>query len=976
MVSTDALAGPTVGRETELADLEAMLGALAGRSSACVAIEGEPGIGKTRLLSELRRGAEERGCLVLAGAAAEFERDLPFSVWADALDAYVASQQLDLQAIWPPDVLLELGEILPSLRPPGLSPRSSPADERYRSHRAIRKLLELLAADRPLVLVLDDLHWSDGASIELISALLRRATDAPVLLALALRPGQVARRLSTALAVPSARRIVLGQLSETEAGKLLGDLDPRAAAAIYRHGGGNPFYLEQLARAGEEGRLPAALGGNGASTGVSGVPAAVTAALAEEIASLSAAERALLEAAAVAGEPFEPDLAAAIAELSVADGLTALDALLTLDLVRPTPVPRRFVFRHPLVRRAVYESAPGGWRLAAHARASATLAARGATAAERAHHVEQSANPGDEEAIALLLKAGVATAPRAPAAAVHWFEAALRLLPGDDRARQVDVRVALARALRSLGELERCRVTLLETLDLVPADEPAHRVELTARCAAVEHWLGRHEDAHARLVRAWEDLPDRSTPAAAALQIELAVDGLYELDFEQTVMMGRGALESSRATGDRVLTAAAASALCLGEAAAGQIDAAREHRKEALALVERMSDPELAPRLETLYYLGWAENYLEHYDDAVAHADRGIAIARATGEGRLLVPIMLIKGYTFEMQGRVAEAIELCETAVEATRLSASPHDLFWALFELAFARYHAGHLEAAITAAEESARIGGRLAGATMPAAGGGPGWVLGMSVFEAGDVERAWGIMRALGGDDLAHKIPVEKCFDWEVLALVELARGHREAADGYVRRAEEHAAMLGLRLPTALALRARAAVMLADDEPLEAARVSTESADVAAAAGARLPAAFALALAGRALAAAGEREPAIAMLRRAEGELDTCGSVRVRDEMRRELRRLGARAEPRGPATAEDSGVGALTKRELEIAGLVTDRKTNREIAAELFLSEKTVESHMRNIFVKLSASSRVEVARVVERDRREHDGAAPP
>ena len=92
-----------------------------------------------------------------------------------------------------------------------------------------------------------------------------------------------------------------------------------------------------------------------------------------------------------------------------------------------------------------------------------------------------------------------------------------------------------------------------------------------------------------------------------------------------------------------------------------------------------------------------------------------------------------------------------------------------------------------------------------------------------------------------------------------------------------------------------------------------------------------------------------------------------------MRRELRRLGARAEARGPATSDESGVASLTKRELEIALLVTDRKTNREIAAELFLSGKTVESHLRHIFNKLGVSSRVEVARTVEHDRREHEAA---
>ena len=171
-----------------------------------------------------------------------------------------------------------------------------------------------------------------------------------------------------------------------------------------------------------------------------------------------------------------------------------LDALLALDLVRPTPVPRRFVFRHPLVRRAVYEAAPGGWRLAAHGRAAAALAARGAAAAERAHHLEQCAGQGDEEAIGLLLEAGAAAAPRAPASAARWFETILRLLPASDE-RQVDVRVALASSLRSLGEFDHCRATLLDAIELLPADAAARRVELTAQCAAVEHWLGRHDEA-------------------------------------------------------------------------------------------------------------------------------------------------------------------------------------------------------------------------------------------------------------------------------------------------------------------------------------------------------------------------------------------------------------------------------------------------------------------------------------------------
>jgi DNA-binding NarL/FixJ family response regulator len=242
----------------------------------------------------------------------------------------------------------------------------------------------------------------------------------------------------------------------------------------------------------------------------------------------------------------------------------------------------------------------------------------------------------------------------------------------------------------------------------------------------------------------------------------------------------------------------------------------------------------------------------------------------------------------------------------------------------------------------------------------------------FELGETERARAEMRALGSDWLEHKVAVERCFDWEILGLVELAAGNRNSAGEYARRAEQNAERLGLRLPAAVAGRARAAVLLDAGDADGAARAACTSAELAERIGARLQAAFSRAIEGRALAAAGERTRAVAALREAERALDECGSLRVRDEMRRELRQLGARAEVRGPAGADDSGVGSLTKRELEIAELITDRLTNPQIAERLFLSKKTIETHIRNLFVKLGASSRVEVARIIERDRRERPG----
>ena len=328
----------------------------------------------------------------------------------------------------------------------------------------------------------------------------------------------------------------------------------------------------------------------------------------------------------------------------------------------------------------------------------------------------------------------------------------------------------------------------------------------------------------------------------------------------------------------------------------------------------------LARQLETLYYLGWTENYLERYDHAIAHAQRGIALARTTGEGRLLIPLMLVQGYPFEMQGRVQEAVAMCEGAVEAARLAANPHYLFWTLFELGWAHYYAGHLEAATDACEESLRIGGRLTKGTMPSAGGGPGWALGVCRFEAGDVQALLDTMQELGDADLDWAIPVEKCFNWEILALADIALGRPDSAAAYAARAEQDGAALDLKLPAAIAARTRAAVALAAGDAGVAVERSRASVAGAAAAGATMQEAFSRALLGRALAAAGERTEAIAELREAERALDGFGSVRPRDEVRRELRKLGRpqRAARAGEGGRLGSGLADQTRARDRTAG----------------------------------------------------------
>ncbi|MET1011621.1 MAG: AAA family ATPase, partial [Actinomycetota bacterium] len=242
-----------VGRADELEVVEQLLDELDRRSPSAIEVTGEPGIGKTRLLRELAARAEARGHLVLGGSASELERDLPFSVFVDSLDEYLRGLDPERLGALDDQARAELAHVFPSLWTLAHDREVAPQHERYRSHRAVRDLLERLAGPRPLVLVLDDIQWADSASVELLAALLRRPPASPVLTALALRPHPTRERLSSAVARAHRdglmSRIELGPLSLADAGAFLGPaVDAARTSSLYETSGGNPFYLQQLAR--------------------------------------------------------------------------------------------------------------------------------------------------------------------------------------------------------------------------------------------------------------------------------------------------------------------------------------------------------------------------------------------------------------------------------------------------------------------------------------------------------------------------------------------------------------------------------------------------------------------------------------------------------------------------------------------------------------------------------------------------------
>ena len=585
------------------------------------------------------------------------------------------------------------------------------------------------------------------------------------------------------------------------------------------------------------------------------MPAAVAAALGQEIDGLSERSRRLAWAAAVAGDPVDLDLAAATAALTDDEALGAMDELLARGVLRPTTVPRRYAFRHPIVRRAVYEAAGEAWRLRAHARAAAALADRPSATGARAHHIERCAHVGDQQAAALLEQAAREAAARAPAVAARWLAAALRLspdVPEQDGGRRLGMLVALASALVATGRLAEALVTLQEALDLVPPPLAELRVRLIAACAACENPLGRHDAAHARLRRALDALPDGSSAAAASLQVELAADALYESDFAAMREWATAAAETAQTLGELGLLTVAEGLLCFAEYGLGRMEAADEARVRSAERLDALPDDQLAARLDAPHYLGFAEYFCEHFDDAARHFRRGIEVSRGAGQGQFVVQMMVGLAHSLERLGALREASNVAEAAVEAARLAGNRQVVGFALVAEAWTAAALGDIDHARAAADEALALLRGLDESVLTRATHAH---IGVMWLDVGEPVRCIEQLGAVGLPDFPLIEPGRRAWLYAVLARAELERGDRDAAAEWVARSEATVQDLGLPLAEAWALRARALVTLADGDPLGAAELAIRAAERADAVRARVPAARCRTLAGLALARAGE-------------------------------------------------------------------------------------------------------------------------
>jgi tetratricopeptide (TPR) repeat protein len=301
-------------------------------------------------------------------------------------------------------------------------------------------------------------------------------------------------------------------------------------------------------------------------------------------------------------------------------------------------------------------------------------------------------------------------------------------------------------------------------------------VQLIGACAGVEQMLGHHEEAHARLTAALGGQPDLSSTHAAELMLHLAAGDFYRMDYEGMRSWGERALRIARAI-DEPLAAASLAMLAVAAAFRGPVDSAEAYRSEAATLVDARSDDELPHCLDALTNLSAADLYLHRYEDAATHAGRGLAVARATGRGEppFLIPVLVT---VLHVTGRVGEATELLDEAIEAARLLGSDEALGWNLLSRGYVAMVAGEIELALSAAQESVAVTRELDDRLVSTHAR---WAFASALLEAGEPEHAIDELTAAAGGEELPRIPQPwRAHYFELLTRSRLACGRPVEAE----------------------------------------------------------------------------------------------------------------------------------------------------------------------------------------------------
>ena len=929
------LAGRPIGRDSEIAMLVSLMAAAAGGRGSAVLIEGEPGVGKSTLVRAALAEAADIGCQVFWGSGDELGQPLPLLPVLEGLRIREPSANPRRNAI----VRLLRGEVAPR----GTDVPAALAEQ----------LLALIAeqcAERPTILVIDDLQWADQASVTLWGRLAKSVRQASLLLVGIMRP--VPQRddlLALRRAVADATRLQLSGLAESAVAELVAALaggQPDDNLLRLADGaGGNPLYVTELVAALDRSSSLIVTDAGTVRLTKGPAPSSLSAAIADRLGFVSGPVRDVLRAAALLGVDFSvPDLAIVLGR-SVTDLIPAVDEARAAGVL--TEAGNRLGFRHPLIRAALYDEMPAAVRAAWHRDAGRALAEAGASADRVARQLLWSVDEADDETepvdgwiLSWLAMTAEPLVGQAPRVAAELLRQAVASSPVGSAEHDCLVG-RLADALFRVGDAAGAEQVANRALE--HAADPDLIVDLHWTLAQCRNHVGRSGESLDMLDRALAS-PLISGRHRARLLALAARTHSNVGEVEKAGRVAATALAAATEAGDNWAIGWALHVLTIVTAVQGRMTDALPLFERALTVTQ--ADPALTD-LRLLLQINKAAllGCLDQYEDAIATARQARHLADEVGTVIRLAQAHSALGLLLFDTGRWDEAMaEVQVLHWDMKEPAAACCDLGIA----ALICFHRGEIVAArrhlAAAVPHAKRLGNRVVGPLATARS--------LDSEHAGQLPEALAVLTAGFADNTEELEEIEDLLADAVRLAVEIGDlatakdlaghaaalaaeseiPHRQANALYCTGLLEHTAA---RLVSAAERYGDASRPLLSAKALEAAAADFVSMQ--------------------------DRDQARAAFTRAVEIYASLGAVTDVARLQARFRAHGIRRGPRAKHRQARSGWESLTPTETKIAALVQGGLSNPEIAAQLFLSRRTVATHVSHILKKLDVHSRTDIAR---------------
>lgn len=939
---------PFIGRASERAALHDVLDKAAKGPLQVVLIEGEPGIGKSRLLFESLTEARSFGFTISYGRCEALEAARPFAPLAEAFGCHERSE----------DPLRS--EIAKLLAGPAEVPIPLSEDRevvRFRLVEAFVDLVESLAVRAPLAVALDDLQWADHNLMLVLRAVARRLTHLPVAFLATLRPVPRSPELEQALdafAHDGALSITLQPLEPAHVQELveacLGASPGLDLLAQVGGAAGNPLFITELIRALDEENAIELSGGRAEVRAVS-LPPTLRLTILRRISFVGNETLEALRVASMLGTSFALAEVAALLGRPLAEVITALAPAMESGIVESHD--ERVVFRHDLIREAIHDDLPPAVRSAMHLEAAKRLDGLHAPPDRIAQHLLLCAAGGDDATMELLLRTAGSVRRHTAALAVPLYDHALRMLPEDDYPRRDEIVVEAIWPMLMIGRIEEVKASIRAVLarEHDPGLETALLEGYWFALNRQGRWREEREDRGART-------PYLSLTPQERRQFELAIatNLLFTGDAAVAAEMTDRIAEESIEANDSALAHSALCTTSWARCALGFVDTAVRAADEAVRIWESSGALDRAQHAHFYRALVYIE--ADRFEEVDSDLDVGTRYYRARDPGSMPVYQWVSAGKRFfagEWDDAIAEAeagFRLIDDGTGAPFASLFGHGF---LGQIALRRGEIDAAEAHVAKGETEVEATGPSIGIDLL------WWTRALLLEARGGLEAAYAA-QAFAWEATAS---IRYFLTWRLVApdliRLALASGDMERAREATEDAEEGARRAG-GIPSADGAALRCRALLEQD-----AETMVRAVDAYRRSPRRLERALACEQAAGLVGESGDLVAARRLFSEALDLYESFGASRDADRTAAEMRRLGLRRGARIARRRPASGWASLTPTELRVVDLTVEGLTNAQVADRLFISKHTVRSHLLHVFTKLGIASRVELANLAARQR---------